>query len=144
MCQTVAISHKVVQLGKRSYTHRMEIAMPNGYRVGQLTRLNRELDSLYDFIYSQWRTITEEDYRVFGEQFSILIQTVKQLYDTCRKQSKEMGLGKETARLGKNYSALHELNSDIFNFCIKLPKNEEMKQLLGRLSEADNRQSFVS
>lgn len=41
-----------------------------------------------------------------------------------------MGLSEEMRKLGMNYSALYELNSDINNFCIKLPKNEEMKQVL--------------
>lgn len=38
-----------------------------------------------------------------------------------------------------NYSALYELNSDIVNFCIKMPKNEEMKKALQRLAEVDKR-----
>ena len=43
----------------------------------------------------------------------------------------------ETAILGMNYSALYELNSDIVNFCIKLPKNQEIKQLMNRLDKID-------
>ena len=110
-----------------------------GYHVTQLVRLNRELDSLYEFIYDDWRTITEEDYKMFGGQFVILIQTIKQLYDACKKQPKAMGLNEETKRLGMNYSALYELNSDIVNFCIKMPKNEEMKKALQHLAEVDKR-----
>jgi hypothetical protein len=41
---------------------------------------------------------------------------------------------KQVERLGMNYSALYELNSDIVNFCIKMPKNQEMKQLMQRLT----------
>jgi hypothetical protein len=37
---------------------------------------------------------------MFGGQFVILIQTIKQLYDACKKQLKAMGLGEETKRLG--------------------------------------------
>jgi hypothetical protein len=107
--------------------------------VTQLARLNRELDSLYEFIYDDWRTITEEDYKMFGGQFVILIQTIKQLYDACKKQPKAMGLREETKKLGMNYSALYELNSDIVNFCIKMPKNEEMKKALQHLAEVDKR-----
>ena len=91
-----------------------------------MARLNHELDSLYETIYDEWTTITEDDYKVFGAQFHLLIQTVKQLYDACRKLPKEMGLKDEIRKLGMNYSALYELNSDIVNFRIKLPKNEEM------------------
>ena len=139
MCQTTVIINRVVRLSKRSYSHRLDVATPNKYHVTQLVRLNRELDNLYEFIYDDWRTITEEDYKIFGEQFVILIQTVKQLYDACRKQPKGMGLAEETRRLGMNYSALYELNSDIVNFCIKMPKNEEMKKALKHLSEVDKR-----
>ena len=130
MCQTSVISDRVVRLSKRSYSHRLDVATPNKYHVAQLARLNRELDSLYEFIYDEWRTISEDDYNVFGGQFVILIQTVKQLYDACKKQPKSMGLSEEARKLGMNYSALYELNSDIVNFCIKMPKNEEMKKAL--------------
>lgn len=130
MCQTTVITNKVERLSKRSYSHRLDMAVLNRYHVSQLVRLNRELDGLYELIYNDWRTITEEDYKVFGGQFVILIQTIKQLYDACKKQPKAMGLSEETKRLGMNYSALYELNSDIVNFCIKMPKNEEMKKAL--------------
>ena len=139
MCQTSVISDRVVRLSKRSYSHRLDVATPNKYHVAQLARLNRELDSLYEFIYDEWRTISEDDYNVFGGQFVILIQTVKQLYDACKKQPKSMGLSEEARKLGMNYSALYELNSDIVNFCIKMPKNEEMKKVLQHLAEVDKR-----
>ena len=48
-----------------------------------------------------------------------------------------MGLKEETNKLGMNYSALYELNSDIVNFRIKLPKNEEIKDTLRKLAELD-------
>ena len=139
MCQTSVISDRVVRLSKRSYSHRLDVATPNKYHVAQLARLNRELDSLYEFIYDEWRTISEDDYNVFGGQFVILIQTVKQLYDACKKQPKSMGLSEEARKLGMNYSALYELNSDIVNFCIKMPKNEEMKKALRHLADVDKR-----
>lgn len=139
MCQTDTITQNVVRLSKRSYSHRLEIIMPNTYHVSQLARLNRELDQLYDMIYDDWQSISEEEYKVFGAQLSILLQTIKQLYNTCKEQPKENGLQEETKRLGMNYSALFELNSDIVNFCINMPKNQQMKQLMSRLTEVDNR-----
>ena len=141
MCETAVISDKVVRLSRRSYNHRLVMAAPNNYHAGQLARLNRELDSLYELIYDEWTTISEEDYRVFGGQLVILIQTVKQLYETCKKQSKHLGLQEETRKLGMNYSALYELNSDIVNFNFNLPKNEEMKHLMSRLAEIDKRET---
>lgn len=138
MCQTEAITQNVVRLSKRSYSHRLEIVMPNAYHVSQLARLNRELDQLYEMIYDDWQSINEEDYKVFGAQLSILLQTIKQLYNTCKEQPKEMGLKDETKKLGMNYSALFELNSDIVSFCINMPKNKEMKQLMERLTKVDD------
>jgi hypothetical protein len=112
----------------------MEVARPNGYGTAQLARLNRELDDLYELIYDDWRSITEKDYAVFGGQLVILIKTVKQLYDECRRIQGSIDMKKQVERLGMNYSALYELNSDIVNFCIKMPKNQEMKQLMQRLT----------
>lgn len=66
MCETVLISNRVRRLSRRSYNHRLVIASSEKYHVAQLARLNRELDSLYELIYDDWRNITEEDYRVFG------------------------------------------------------------------------------
>lgn len=139
MCQTETITQNVVRLSKRSYSHRLEIIMPNAYHASQLARLNRDLDRLYEMIYDDWQSIREEDYKVFGAQLSILLQTIKQLYNTCKEQPREMALEEETKRLGMNYSALFELNSDIVNFCINMPKNQEMKQLMERLTQVDNR-----
>jgi len=137
MCEAGLITRRVVRLSRRSFNHRIEVASPNGYQKSQLARLNRELDGLYETIYDDWTTITEDDYKMFGGQLQLLILTVKQLYDACRKMPKEMGLKDETRKLGMNYSALYELNSDIVNFRIKLPKNEEMKTTLRKLAELD-------
>ena len=141
MCEAGLITRRVVRLSRRCFNHRIEVANPTGYQHSQLARLNRELDSLYETIYDDWTTITEDDYKMFGGQFQLLIMTVKQLYDACRKLPKEMGLKDETRKLGMNYSALYELNSDIVNFRIKLPKNEEMKQTLSKLAVLDRSNS---
>ena len=137
MCEAGLITRRVVRLSRRSFNHRIEVASPNGYQNSRLARLNHELDSLYETIYDDWTTITEDDYKMFGGQLQLLILTVKQLYDACRKMPKEMGLKDETRKLGMNYPALYELNSDIVNFRIKLPKNEEMKTTLSKLAELD-------
>lgn len=50
-----------------------------------------------------------------------------------------MGFYNEAKRLGMNYAALYEINSDIVNFKIKLPKDPEIKQIMSRLSEVDDR-----
>ena len=139
MCQTAVISNTVKRLGRRSYTHRMEVATPGGYNAAQLMRLNRELDSLYELIYDDWNTITEQDYAVFGGQLSLLVSTLKQLYDDCRKSILRSAMHGEVERLGMNYSALYELNSDIVNYRIKAPRNTELQMMMSKASKVLNR-----
>ena len=139
MCQTAVISNTVKRLGRRSYTHRMEVATPGGYSETQLTRLNRELDSLYELIYDDWNTITEQDYAVFGGQLSLLVSTLKQLYDDCRNSVLHSAMHGEVERLGMNYSALYELNSDIVNYRIKAPRNTELQLMMSKASKVLNR-----
>lgn len=139
MCQTTVISNRVAQLGKRSYAHRMRIATPSSYRVAQLARLNRDLDGLYEMIYEEWGTITENDYAIFGGQLVLLVKTVKQLYEDCRRASLSNDMRNEVERLGMNYSALYELNSDIVNFRIKAPRDAKLQEMMSKASAVLNR-----
>lgn len=139
MCQTAIISNTVKRLGRRSYTHRMEVATPGGYSVAQLARLNRELDDLYELIYDDWGTITEQDYAVFGGQLELLVKTIKQLYDDCRRSTARRQLRDEVDRLGMNYSALYELNSDIVNYRVKAPHNASLQEIMSKAAKTVNR-----
>jgi len=139
MCQTAVISNRVSRLGRRSYAHRMEVATPGGYNVSQLARLNRELDGLYELIYDDFGTITAEDYAVFGGQLELLVKTLKSLYDDCRRSSERRAFRDEVERLGANYSALYELNSDIVNFRIKAPRNAELQEMMSQAAKTINR-----
>ena len=102
--------------------------------MSQLVRLNHDLAILYELIYSQWRTVTEEDYTVFGGQFCLLLETIKGLYISIKKMPKSLGLTKEAENLEMNYSALYEINSDIVNFGIKSPKNNALQQAIAEAS----------
>jgi hypothetical protein len=117
----------------------MEVATPGGYNATQLTRLNRELDSLYELIYEDWSTITEDDYAVFGGQLTLLVSTLKLLYDDCRKSALRHMMHDEVDRLGMNYSALYELNSDIVNYRIKAPRNTELQLMMSKAAKVLNR-----
>lgn len=139
MCETALISKNLVRMGRRIYGHRMEVATPNTYRVGQLTRLNRDLDNLYEMLYAQWRSVTAEEYKMFGGQYKVLLDTIKSLYDSCRKLPRESGLKDETEKLGMNYSALYELNSDIENFALKSFRSEKLEMALKHLAAVDKR-----
>ena len=130
MCETLAISQRMVRVSRRTYNNRLDVATPNRYSVGKLARLNKDLDGLYELLYSQWRSVSDEDYNVFGGQFKLLLETIKGLYDTCRKAPSSMGLNNETRKLGMNYSALYEINSNIVHFAINAPKNENLKKAL--------------
>lgn len=141
MCQTAIISNRMVRMSRRAYTHRLEIVTPNTYRVNQLVRLNRDLDALYELVFSQWRSITAADYRVFGGQFKLLLETIASTIHAGRLP-KEAGLYEEAKRLGMNYSALYELNSDIVNFGINAPNNTKIQQAFARLEEVDNNSHY--
>ena len=130
MCQTAIISQSIVKLGTRSYKHSLEALAPNEYRVSQLRRLNRDLDAFYEFLYSQYNTITERDYNVFGKQLTSMLNILKMLYVSCKQMPKEYGVSIEAEKLKRNYSALYELNSDIKNYRIKALKDVKWTALL--------------
>lgn len=136
MCQTAFISQSIVKLGTRSYKHSLEALAPNEYRVGQLRRLNRDLDAFYEFLYSQCNTVTEKDYQVFGKQLTSMLGILKSLYTSCKQMPKEYGVSTEAEKLKRNYSALYELNGDIKNYRIKASKDAEWSALLSDASMA--------
>ena len=136
MCQTAFISQSIVKLGTRSYRHSLEALAPNEYRVGQLRRLNRDLNAFYEFLYSQCNTVTERDYNVFGKQLSSMLNILKMLYASCKQMPKEYGVSTEAEKLKRNYSALYELNSDIKNYRIKAAKDADWTALLADASLA--------
>ena len=132
MCEAIVISKRMVRVSRRTYNNRLDVATPNQYNVGHLARLNKDLDSLYELLYSQWRSVTENDYKEFGAQFRLLLETIKGLYNECRKAPAYLGLKDEIRRLGMNYSALYELHSNIINFGINAHRNIELKNALER------------
>ncbi len=133
MCNTALLSRDIIKLSKRSFSHRIETALPNCvYKSAQLSRLNKDLNNLYELIYDEFPTITEDDYKVFGSQLTILIDTIKVLLTECKKNSY---LAKQTIRLESNYLNFVEINNDIVNFKIKLPKNQKVHKLMAKASE---------
>lgn len=136
MCQTAFISQSIVRLGTRSYKHSLEALAPNEYSVPQLRRLNRDLDAFYEFLYSQCNTVTEQDYNVFGQQLTSMLNTLKSLYNSCKHMIKEYGANVEIEKLRMNYNALYELNNDIKNYRINASKDAEWVSLLSDASLA--------
>lgn len=139
MCQTAVISNKIVRIGTRSYRQNLESMGKNYISLLNLSMLNRDLDNLYEIIYNQIPTITAEDYNVFGAQLQQLIKTIKDLFKTCKKAPASLGIDKETEILGRNYSALYELDKDIRNFKITQAKDTSLCQLLKQASATLNK-----
>lgn len=135
MCQTTLISDNIVRLSTRSYRQRLDAVVRNQYKVSQLARLNRDLDNFYELLYSQWNTVTKDDYAVFGPQLQIMLNTLRELYNTCKKLSDIPNFDKETEKLGMNYSAIFEINSDIKNFRIKVQYDDDWTLLLKQASD---------
>lgn len=135
MCRTSLISSNIVRLSTRSYKQRLEVVAPDGFHVSRLARLNKDLDDFYELLYDQWQTVTEEDYKLFGRQLDIMLQTLKALLTACKHLPESTELHRELEKLNRNYAALHELNSDIVHFKIKLPKDMEMKALMNRAAK---------
>ena len=130
MCQTALISNNIVRLGTRSYKQRIEAVSDNRYSVNQLARLNRDLDDFYELLYEQWNSVTERDYQIFGPQLQIMLTTLKELYMLCKNMAKGANFEKETEKLGMNYSAIYEVNSDILNFKVNMKKDNEIRELM--------------
>lgn len=136
MCQTALISEKIVRLGTRSFKQRLEAVSGHEYSVTKLSRLNRSLADFYDFLHTQLNGVTQKDYKIFGPQLSILLSTLKDLYKTCQSLPKSWGFATETDKLGKNYSALYEIESDLRTFKDGKTSNPEIKDLLSKAGVA--------
>ena len=101
-----------------------------------LARLNNDLDNLYDDLYEAYHTVTEDDYKVIGPYLRVLIRTLNNLHSVCKKAPLSMGLRPQTERLACNISAICEVNNDIVRYKIQLPKDQEMKAIMQRVSKA--------
>lgn len=134
MCQTNLISQNIERLSVRSYRQRLKVSTPDSYNLSYLVHLNKDLEDFYELLYSQWNTITEDDYHVFGGKLQIMLQTIKELLDTFITTFSTIKWKDEINILKMNYSALFELNSDIINFRIKLPKDSDIKALMDEAS----------
>ncbi len=138
MCEATLISNKIVRLGTRSYQQMMETMTPDSYSVAQLSRLNRDLEIFYEMLYNQWNAITEEEYNTFGNQLVVMLQTLKDLYLACKRIG-DRKLDKQIELLEMNYSAIYEVNSDIVNFRINLPKDDGFKKVMEEAAKRINR-----
>lgn len=139
MCQTSVISRNITRISSRSFEHNLEAVAGKVITHNKLKRLNNALDTLYDLIYSQFNEINAEDYKIIGPQLSLLLYTLKGLRDTYKTIRKSGNLSEEVEALGRNYSALYELNSDIKQFRIEKKFNPNLLAALNNASSAMSR-----
>ena len=135
MCQTALISKSIVRISARSFEQNLEAVSGASVTHNKLIRLNNALDRLYETIYDQFNDITPDDYKIIEPQLLLLLNTLKGLCNTYKKMRTSGKHSEEIAKLGRNYSALYELNCDIKNFRVK-KITPELSCLLGKVDEA--------
>ena len=134
MCQTEDISHRIGLISRRAFDIRMRMASPFFVeKRGEMSRLLNDVDGLYNQLHEDFLTITEKDYKLFGAELSLLIDTLKSLKQdslTYEKYATQM------ERLSHQIADLEELEHDIIAFRVKAPKNpslNETMQMVGKL-----------
>ncbi len=132
MHHTSSISDRIVSLGTRSYRQRLETISGVGMTEHKLKKLNKDLNELYELVYDRINSITESEVKIINPLLNELLKSIKALYTISRKMPSNLSIGKETERLGMNYSALLELYSDLQNFRIPSKEDSELKDLLSQ------------
>ena len=131
MCQTMLISNSIVSLSKRSFARRLRTA---SYRVAveksALTRLNNQLDELYELLYDNYSSMTASDYDSFKDNLHILLDTLKGLCQDYERSAYRDALADSLSRLRSNRVALEEIDNDICNFKIRLPRNPRYGEVM--------------
>ncbi len=98
-----------------------------------MTRLLNDVDELCEQLHEDFLTITEEDYKLFGAELSLLIDTLKSLKQDSLTYEK---YATQQERLSLQIADLEELEHDIIAFRVKAPNNpslNETMQMVGRL-----------
>lgn len=100
----------------------------------ELPRLLKEVDRLSDRLHSDFPTISEMDYRLFGPELRIVISTLKELRreSLIRKELKPYN-----DRMRQQIADLEELDHDIRAFRVDAPKNNELQATLALLENLD-------
>lgn len=133
MCQTMLLSDSIVSLSKRTFARRLRMASSRmTVEKGMLTKLNNQLDGLYEKLYDNYPSMTEADYYVFRDYLYILIETLKGLYKAYQRLEYGSLLKEYTDRLLENISAIEEMDADIRNFKINLPKNSRYSSIMNQ------------
>lgn len=131
MCQTMLISESIVSLSKRSFARRLRAFSARvTAEKGMLTRLNNQLDDLYELLYDSYPSMTADDYDSFKGNLQILIDTLKGLCHDYERSAYRDVLADSLSRLRSNRVAIEEIDNDIRNFKIRLPRNPRYAEVM--------------
>lgn len=131
MCQTMLISDSIVSLSKRSFARRLRaVSARVTAEKSMLTRLNNQLDDLYELLYDNYPSMTAGDYDSFKEYLHILLDTLQGLCEDYQRSPYRESLADSIARLCSNRMAIEEIDNDIRNFKIRLPHNPRYAEVM--------------
>ncbi len=132
MYQTATISNRIVSLGTRSYRQRLEALSGSALTYQKLGRLNKDLDELYELLYSKFNSISETEVKSISPLLAELLKSVKDLHTLCKKSKLSAQVEEENNRLAMNWSALQEIYEDMQNFRIPSESDIELKAMLSK------------
>ncbi len=132
MYQTATIPNRIVSLGTRSYRQRLEAMSGNTLTCQKLGRLNKDLDDLYDLLYSKFNSISEDEVRLISPLLEELLKSVKDLHALGVKMDLSSQMEEELDNLAMNYSVLREIFEDLQNFRLPSEVDPELKVMLAK------------
>ena len=103
-------------------------------RRGEIARLLNEVDELSERLHDEFPTITEEDYKLFGPELKVVIDTLKSL---LKESTSRHELKPYNERMREQIVDLEELDHDIRVFRIDALKNEGLQAAMAKVGEID-------
>lgn len=135
MCETQVICKAIGRVGRRSYDRRIKIASAMYVnRNGDMTRLLNDVDRLSAQLHDAFPTITGSDYNFFGQELSIVIDTLKAL---SRETASHSELTACSERLRRQIDDLEELTHDIKAFRIDAANNKQLQATMASIDGID-------
>lgn len=101
---------------------------------GEMSRLLNEVDRLSNQLHEAFPTISEMDYKTFGSELKIVIDTLKSL----RKENLSRDVFKAyNERLRMQIADLEEIDHDIRAFRVNALKNAQLQSTMSALGNLD-------
>lgn len=135
MCEIDTLSRHIGRVGRRSFDRRMRMASPSFVeRRGDMSRLLNSVGALSEQLHREFGTISAEDYRSFGDELKIVIDTLKSLQKESRGRKDMLD---DNKRLRQRIADLEEIVHDIVAFRVKAPKNKELQDVMAQIGRMD-------